>query len=31
MPISAWIMFAITAFVLFGGIILCLVKMKVKK
>lgn len=31
MPVSAWIMFAITAFVLFGGIILCLVKMKVKK
>jgi len=31
MPISAWIMFAITALVLFGGIILCLVKIKVKK
>ncbi len=31
MPVSAWIMFAVTAFVLFGGIILCLVKMKVKK
>lgn len=31
MPVSAWIMFAITALVLFGGIILCLVKIKDKK
>lgn len=31
MPISAWIMFAITALVLFGGIILCLVKIKIRK
>lgn len=31
MPVSAWIMFAITALVLFGGVILCLIKMKVRK
>ncbi len=31
MPVSAWIMFAISALVLFGGVILCLIKMKVKK
>ncbi|UCG92559.1 MAG: MetS family NSS transporter small subunit [candidate division WOR-3 bacterium] len=31
MPISAWIMFAITALILFGGIVLCLVKMRRKK
>jgi hypothetical protein len=31
MSVSAWIMFAITALVLFGGIILCLVKIKDKK
>jgi hypothetical protein len=31
MPISAWIMFAVTALVLFGGIIVCLVKTKVKR
>lgn len=31
MPVSAWITFAITAFVLFGGIILCLIKMKARK
>jgi hypothetical protein len=31
MPVSAWIMFAVTALVLFGGIILCLVKIKDKK
>ena len=31
MPVSAWLMFAVTALVLFGGIVLCLVKIKVKK
>ena len=31
MPVSAWIMFAVTALVLFGGIVLCLIKIKVKK
>ncbi len=31
MPVSAWIMFGVTALVLFGGIILCLFKIKVKK
>ena len=31
MPFSAWLMFAITALVLFGGIILCLVKIKGRK
>ncbi len=31
MSLSAWIMFAITAVVLFGGIVLCLVKIKGKK
>jgi hypothetical protein len=31
MPISAWIMFAVTALVLFGGIVLCLVKISTKK
>jgi hypothetical protein len=31
MPFSAWIMLAITALVLFGGIAVCLIKIKVKK
>ncbi len=31
MPISAWIMFMVAALVLFGGIIVCLLKIKVKK
>lgn len=31
MPFSAWLMFAITALVLFGGIILCLIKIKGRK
>jgi hypothetical protein len=31
MPFSAWLMFAITALVLFGGIIVCLVKIKGRK
>lgn len=28
MPFSAWVMFAITALILFGGIVLCLIRMK---
>jgi hypothetical protein len=28
MPLSAWIMFAITALILFGGIAWCLLKIK---
>lgn|GEM_PF-1841843 len=31
MPVSAWLMFAVTALVLFGGIVVCLVKIKTKK
>lgn len=31
MPVSAWIMLAITALILFGGIAVCLFKIKVKK
>jgi hypothetical protein len=31
MPLSAWIMFAITVLVLFGGIVLCLFKIRLKK
>jgi hypothetical protein len=31
MPFSAWLMFAITALLLFGGIIVCLVKIKGRK
>ncbi len=31
MPVSAWVMFAVTALVLFGGIILCLFKIRIKK
>lgn len=31
MPLSAWIMFAIAALVLFGGITVCLFKIKGKK
>ncbi|MCK4250562.1 MetS family NSS transporter small subunit [candidate division WOR-3 bacterium] len=30
MPISAWIMFSVTVLILFGGIVLCLFKMKRK-
>lgn len=28
MPISAWIMFSVTVLILFGGIVMCLFKMK---
>lgn len=31
MPASAWIMLGITALVLFGGIIVCLAKIKIRK
>ncbi len=27
MPISAWVMLLVTSLILFGGIVLCLVKM----
>ncbi|MCK4453144.1 MetS family NSS transporter small subunit [candidate division WOR-3 bacterium] len=30
MPISAWIMFGVAVLILFGGIVLCLFKMKRK-
>ncbi len=30
MPISAWIMFAVTALILFGGIVMCLLKIRRK-
>ncbi len=30
MPVSAWIMFAVAALILFGGIILCLLKIRRK-
>jgi hypothetical protein len=30
MPISAWIMFGVTVLILFGGIVLCLFKIKKK-
>ena len=28
MPISAWIMFAVASLILFGGILLCLLKIR---
>ncbi len=28
MPVSAWIMFAVASLILFGGIALCLLKIK---
>jgi hypothetical protein len=31
MPVSAWIMLAVASIILFGGIVLCLVKMGGKK
>jgi hypothetical protein len=31
MPVSAWMMLAITALVLFGGIAVCLFKIKTRK
>jgi hypothetical protein len=30
MPVSAWIMLAVGVIILYGGIVLCLVKMKRK-
>jgi hypothetical protein len=30
MPVSAWIMFAVTVLILFGGIVLCLFKIRRK-
>lgn len=30
MPVSAWIMFSIAVLILFGGIVMCLIKIKKK-
>jgi hypothetical protein len=31
MPVSAWIMFSVAVLILFGGIVVCLFKIKKKK
>ncbi len=30
MPVSAWIMFSVAVLILFGGIVMCLLKIKKK-